>query len=64
VVLVCQDGLAGCGGATARIKIGPQTVEWGDFRTVPAAATVPLGPFVFDRAQYERALAKVASGRR
>ena len=64
VVLVCEDGLTGCGGATARIKINKQTVEWGDFRTAPAGSTVPLGPFVFDRTEYERALAEVASGRR
>ena len=64
VVLLCQDGLTGCGGATARIQISEQTVEWGDFHTVPAASTVPLGPFVFDRTEYERALAEVASGRR
>lgn len=62
VVLVCIDGLTGCGGATATIELSDRTVEWRDFRTVPEGGTVALGPFVFDRKDYERALMIVENG--
>jgi len=64
VVLVCVDGLTGCGGATAKVELSERSVEWSDFRTVPSERSVPLGPFVFDREQYDKALAKVERGNR
>lgn len=57
-ILSCIDGLLNCGGATARIAIGDQTVVWEDFRDVPSGEPVDLGPFVFDRRHYKRALAR------
>jgi hypothetical protein len=59
VVLVCNDGLTGCGGATACITVSDQTVTWSDFRTVPDDRDVSIGPFAFERRQYEQRLATV-----
>lgn len=62
VVLVCVDGLTGCGGATATVRLGEQVVEWSDFRTVPEGRETSLGPFAFNRKNYDAALAKVERG--
>ena len=64
VVLVCVDGLTGCGGATATVRLNEQVVEWRDFRTVPDGAAVALGPFAFNRKDYDGALAGVEQGTR
>ena len=58
-VLVCVDGLTGCGGATAKIRLDDHTVQWSDFCTVPEGKVVALGPFTFDRRLYEQAIGRV-----
>lgn len=61
-VLVCVDGLTGCGGATANIRLDDHTVQWSDFSTVPDGKIVALGPFTFDRRLYEQAMGRVQRG--
>jgi hypothetical protein len=61
VVLDGSCGIAECCGVVARIDIGETTVSWSDF----AANGLPDLPsglhFTFDRGEYERAIAEVAS---
>jgi len=54
-VLTCGCGWFGCGGGLARIEFNDHTVVWGDFEGVGAGSSVRLGPFSFERAQYEEA---------
>jgi hypothetical protein len=61
-VLVCIDGLTGCGGASAKIKVYDRTVQWSDFCTIPEGKSVALGPFTFDRHHYDRAMTRVERG--
>lgn len=66
-VLICAGcGEPGCWPLTVRITFAEETVTWGDFeqphRSAPEGPHMPwrydkLGPFVFDRRQYERAVA-------
>jgi hypothetical protein len=63
-VLVCVDGLTGCGGATAKIRLDDHTVQWSDFSTVPEGKIVALGPFTFDRDLYDQAIGRVERGLR
>jgi hypothetical protein len=64
VVLLCDDGLTGCGGANARIVIDEATVTWSDFEKLPSGDRVPLGPFIFDRRKYEAALRELKGAAR
>jgi hypothetical protein len=54
-VLTCSCTTFGCGGVYARITFTPTTATWRDFRRVRRTETSPVGPFVFDRQQYEDA---------
>ena len=56
-VLTCGCGMFGCGGVAARITVARDTVTWGDFRFANSPTVVPIGPFTFDRAAYEAAIA-------
>jgi hypothetical protein len=58
ILLGCVCGELGCWPLTARVEVGETTVTWTDFRTGHRNWDLSgLGPFVFDRRQYERALA-------
>ncbi len=49
-------GVAECCGVTARIEIGRAAVRWSVFNT-HGRAELPAGlEFIFDRAEYERAI--------
>lgn len=61
VLLGCVCGEAGCSPLTAHVLVRPTTVEWRDFRTGHRPWDLSaLGPFEFDRSQYETALAETA----
>src|SRR5262249_2980377 len=58
-VLGCTCGIAGCWPLLVRIQIHRDTVSWSDFEhgfRSPRWRYEGLGPFTFDRAQYESAL--------
>ncbi len=57
-VLGCTCGEAGCWPLLARIQIHDRTVSWSDFENGFRSEWKyeGLGPFNFDRAQYEAAL--------
>lgn len=63
VVLDCGCGQWECGGVLARIEVRPDVITWSDFRGPRDGDPIPVGPFVFDREQYEAALASLASSR-
>ncbi len=54
-ILTCSCGDFGCGGACVRVSIERRIVRWSDFTTANGAKPVSLGPFTFDRKQYEDA---------
>ena len=54
-VLTCGCTVYGCGGSYARIRFETDTVEWSDFHNEGTNEPVDVGPFTFDRQQYERA---------
>lgn len=54
-VLTCGCTVYGCGGTYASIRFTSDTVVWTDFRKQSTDEPVDVGPFVFDREQYERA---------
>ena len=67
----CYD--EGCGGISVKIRVGPEYVLWSDFRFDGEADTEQesdwfededwvkdVGPFTFDRAEYEAALNRTA----
>lgn len=64
----CACGSEGCWPLMARIEVNGETVTWRDFQQPhrgPSSAAGhwrhdALGPFVFARAQYEEALARLA----
>ncbi|MEU8437612.1 hypothetical protein AB0F18_32895 [Streptomyces sp. NPDC029216] len=58
VVLGCVCGVWECGPLYARIDATADTVTWSGFRMPYRAAgdVLPLGPYVFDRGAYERAV--------
>jgi hypothetical protein len=57
VLLGCPCGEYGCWPLTARVDVGAMAVQWSDFRTGHRDWDLSgLGPFAFDRAQYEAAL--------
>jgi hypothetical protein len=58
-LLGCVCGDTGCWRLTARVDIGRATVTWHRFRTGHRDWDLGgLGPFVFARSHYERALAE------
>jgi hypothetical protein len=62
-VLACECGEPGCWPLRARISIGAETVSWSDFEQPHRGwCHDGLGPFVFDRAAYESAIASVTGG--
>ncbi|GAA0301027.1 hypothetical protein GCM10010302_44500 [Streptomyces polychromogenes] len=60
VVLGCVCGVWECGPLYARIDATAATVTWSGFRMPyrPPGEVLPLGPYVFERAAYERTLAR------
>ena len=62
-VLMCECGEPGCWPLAARVTLSDQTVTWADFRQPhrPQWSYEGLGPFVFERGQYESALAEAGA---
>lgn len=57
VLLGCPCGEWGCWPLTVRVELTDATVRWHDFRTGHRDWDLSgLGPFVFDRPDYEAAL--------
>lgn len=57
VLLGCECGEWGCWPLTATVMVTPVTVTWSNFRTGHRDWDLSgLGPFTFDRAEYESAL--------
>lgn len=57
IILGCDCGIADCWPLLARVSVGPTTVIWRDFRNGHRTWDLSaLGPFTFDRDQYESAL--------
>lgn len=53
---MCNCGDWGCGSVCVRIVVGAETVVWQSFSISGLSEPAPgLGPFVFERFQYERA---------
>jgi hypothetical protein len=60
-VLGCTCGVTECWFMQARIEVGPGWVRWSDFGQFHRPHWhYGLGPFTFDRRQYESQLAQVA----
>jgi hypothetical protein len=57
-LLGCGCGEVGCSPLLARVMVTDETVTWDEFEqpTRPDWDYESLGPFTFERAQYERAL--------
>jgi hypothetical protein len=57
-LLGCNCGVPECSPLTARVTLTDNTVTWSDFGNpyFPSWTLDQLGPFIFDRAQYESAL--------
>lgn len=63
ILLGCVCGEAGCWPLTARVDVDESTVHWSEFRMGHRDWDLSdLGPFVFDRDQYELALGRPARG--
>jgi hypothetical protein len=57
VLMGCTCGEWGCWPLTVQIEIGPEAVTWHRLRTGHRTWDLnTLGPFVFDRAEYEAAV--------
>lgn len=54
-VLTCGCTVYGCGGSYARIRFKADTVERSDFHNQLTDKPVRVGPFFFERSQYENA---------
>ena len=59
-VLTCSCGELMCGGAVANIEFTHETVTWSNFRHANYLTPKDIGPFVFTRSQYDRALRAAA----
>jgi hypothetical protein len=59
-LLMCECGESGCWPFCARVEVDADVVRWMEFEQPhrPAWRYEGLGPFVFDRSQYEAALAR------
>lgn len=59
-VVTCTCGFFECAGGTATIDVDDETVTWRAFRAVSAGGgsreAVQVGPFRFDRLEYERTI--------
>jgi len=57
-LLSCECGEVGCSPLLARVTVDDDTVTWDEFEqpTRPDWDYEDLGPFTFERAQYEQAL--------
>ncbi|NEE00133.1 hypothetical protein [Phytoactinopolyspora halotolerans] len=63
ILLGCTCGDPGCWPLTARVEVSDTTVAWSGFRNGHRDWDLAdLGPFVFDRADYEEALARIHLG--
>jgi hypothetical protein len=60
-VLACECGVVDCWPLVARVVAGDKTVTWSDFKQPfrPRWSYMSLGPFVFDRGQYQAELEKI-----
>lgn len=54
-VLACGCGAFQDGGVYARVTFREDTVVWNDFHLIGNEQPAPVGPFIFDRQQYEEA---------
>jgi hypothetical protein len=52
-VLTCGCTVYGCGGSYASIRFKADTVEWSDFHNQVTDKPVRVGPYFFERSQYE-----------
>lgn len=60
VLMGCECGEWGCWPLTAQIDVGPETVRWSGFRNGHRDWDLSgLGPFEFDKVQYDDAMAVV-----
>lgn len=53
LVYNCECGNWPCGGVLARISVTPGEVAWSRFRGPRGGHTYPVGPFHFERQQYD-----------
>jgi hypothetical protein len=61
-VFICNCDTQGCADVTVTIEIDEKTVVWRSFRLPNLKEPAPgLGPFVFDRRQYERVIGVMPS---
>lgn len=60
-VLACECGIVDCWPLVARVVLREHTVTWLDFKQPfrPRWAYANLGPYVFEREQYEAELRKI-----
>jgi hypothetical protein len=60
-VLTCSCSSIGCGGVYVKIDVAEDTVTWRELSTLRLEGDPerPLGPFTFDRRQYEAAIGAV-----
>lgn len=54
-VLICVCGNTGCSDKAVHIQVTQDEVTWSNFRPSPSKDPYNLGPWTFDRAQYESA---------
>jgi len=55
-VLGCECGEVGCDPFTTVVTLGDDTVTWDAFANGAGAGYAALGPFIFEREQYEEAV--------
>jgi hypothetical protein len=58
LIFDCECGVAECGGTFARISFSDHEVIWSK---IGRTEQTSIGPFRFDREQYEAAVATIAS---
>jgi hypothetical protein len=67
-LLECECGCAGCWPILCQVSVALDTISWSDFEQPHRRAGHPtggwdysgFGPFVFERTQYEAALARIS----
>lgn len=64
LLLSCACGITDCWFLLATITVHPDTIQWSDFCQFHRDWKYDLGPFVFDRQQYEAQLTRPGSGPR
>ena len=60
ILLVCKCGEPGCWPLEVRITVTPNSVEWGDFEQPHRQEWRYEQRFVFDKDQYDKAIAALA----